>query len=77
MVTLRRCPPLITKQEVETQMHADKKGFTQIEAELTFAPVQPGGRASAAIRGAFLLIGVHLRFRFLGRPRAALDGLAA
>ena len=37
---------LITQQEVATQMHADKKGFTQFGAEPTFAYVQPGGRAS-------------------------------
>jgi hypothetical protein len=36
----------ITQQEVETQIHADRKRFTRIAAELTFTHVQPGGRAS-------------------------------
>jgi hypothetical protein len=35
-------------------MHADKKGFTRIEAELTFTHFQPDGRAGAIRVHSFL-----------------------
>ena len=55
---------LLEQQEGETQMHADKKGCTQIPAAPTLAHCLPAARHHLR---ASLLIGVHLRFPFLCR----------
>jgi hypothetical protein len=55
-------------KKAETQMHADKKSFTQTQVEPTSAHVKHDGGASA-IRVHFYLIGVHLRSTSLRRER--------
>jgi hypothetical protein len=60
-ITLRQCSPLLRQQEVETQMHADQQGYTQIPAVPTLAHVQASAVRAGHLR-ASLLICVHLRF---------------